>query len=93
MTRFKLHLSTEHRQMKFGPVNINTIRMYGPNNSEVSNCLPAAYRLPFEAAIRKGWNETRQSDDPARKPTFYVNLLSAKGKYLNTVYAFEMVQP
>jgi hypothetical protein len=90
MTRFKLHLSTDHKSMKPGPVNVNPVSMYGPSVSEVSNCLPLAYRKPLIAATRMGWRAVTVRGKPDGKPVFYAYLLSASGRYLNTVYAVEV---
>jgi hypothetical protein len=91
MTKFKLHLSTDHKSMKPGPVNMNTVSMYGPDKDETAKQLPPAYRQAF-LSCRKPWLEVRPSGCMSDKPVLYKYLKTPAGKYINTLYAFEVQQ-
>lgn len=92
VTLFALHLSTHKDGMSKGPVKAVPAALAGhlckvtlecvkPDVASVRQCLPRYYRAAFDRQGGAFWY------DNAGKGMPYLTLYSARGKYLNTLYA------
>jgi hypothetical protein len=85
MLDFVLHLSRDVPGMRKARVSSEQPGMHvRPVSTETRKALPFQYRAAFDRANDTWWQNKHDTSD---NPPLYLELRSARGKYLNTVHA------